>query len=482
MRMDEEAVGSAQQFAVAGGLLVIFASVALAATSSFGSDPSSHDAAVDDVRAEALKQIALSASWQWNEGGTHVSGLHADGGLDVGDLVHFKGADWLAADDGSVGYAEAQTMWGVDGDGFHIRVRPIDATGLYDLSGLRVAYIAAWNDVAEVHANVGTDEQIVAGLRAQIDFAATDEATRERAILSALGADYDDRVHLTAGGPVLLVDTVAHAPGLVIVCLKGVTIAIAPNAVPAHKAIGAALGACPGDTPPGHVVSVPLLSVLGDVTLLEGDVYFDDVDYLAGALAPRWDPYDVVVIGSAAAPQALGQGSFPDGLRQHVADGGLLVVFGGTDEDGWLEQLASAAVATANQQASTPDTQHPVLTWPLAVDWEALGEGQRLSAQRFPDRVWQHVLAEADGVQLALSPMGAYPGLVAATSMRPEGEAGLALATDIFAYYARQDLMLDFGATVPKGIPVSSSAATVWGTDAGGNQVALRVHVLYWRG
>lgn len=442
----EDASAAAFQFSIGGGILMVLVSTGLVATQDLGRDDSAAHGAVEDARSASLLAVALSGSWSWSEGGsqTETGFLAEDGGLKMDAMTLFKGAQWTGLQNHAIDYSEARAEWGVgQAEDFHLRIVPIDSTTIYDLSGLRVAYIAPWQDVGDIHVASGTDEEMLAATRAHVDASMAAAAAHERAVLASLGVDYDNRAHVTASSPAAFVDV---------------------------------------STPAG-VVSVPLVSRLGGLAIRDGDVYLADVDHLHSSLAGRWHEYDVVVIGSGAQHEALAQGSFPAHARQHVDGGGLLVLLGGTQDTTWLEDALGGAAATANQQRSTPDHGHPLLSWPSPFDRHALGSGPPLPAAAVPDAAWQHVLGTSDHVDLAVSQHGSLgDGVAVLTSLQPEGQAGQTFLTNVLGYYARQDTHLDFGQVLPGGIPVSGAQRIMWGSDAGGNQVALRVQLLYWGG
>lgn len=444
MARGEDAVSGAYQFSVGGGILIILISTGLSATQELGADPSSNRAALEDVRSEALLSVALSSSWSWSEGGAATeSGFAAlDGGLKMEAMTMFKGAQWNGAPNEVIDYDEAQQQWGLEpSEDFHLRIVPIDSTTIYDLSGLRVAYVAAWQDIGEIHADFGTGQNMMAEVRAQVDGSMDAVSQEERAILTSLGVDYDDDVRITAAFPAVVADVTVGQ----------------------------------------HVFSFPLAELLSDVTIMEGDVYLADRDYLHGSISGHWDEYDVVVIGSGAASQALAQGDFASHARQHVEGGGLLVLLGGTEDSAWMEDAFEDAQETANQQRQTPDLSHPLLTWPAPANWQDLEEGPALAAATAPDASWQHILGNSTHVDLAVSQQGAIgDGMAILSTLQPEGPAGEQLVLNMLAYYARQDLHLDFGKTLPPDVSVAGSERLMWGTDAGDNQVALRVQLLYW--
>lgn len=430
-------------FAVAMAVMVASVGALMTTTTNLGRDTASTDAADAESSSRGLLDTLLASDWSWQEDDMAVQRLQApDGSIDLASLIAMRGGGDDAQDNGRIDYEELRQVLGVPaGRSFHLRVTPADLEGTApDLSGIRTAYIADWQHLASVTVDLGTDEQMLAEARVAVDTSMDSRTLAEREHLVSIGVDFDDDAHLTMAVPQLLVDT-------------------------------------------GHI-TVPMISRLGDLTLLEGDVYYDDPAYLKNAFPSRIGQYDAIVIGNGVAPAALNDGSILDQLAKHVRQGGLLAALGGTEDTAWVESLVELLEMqpTVNQEVTNPDVAHPILRWPEPVDHAALGEGPVYAHAAFDDDEWQHVLTDGENATLLVSQAGSPgDGIVVLSSLRPgDGPAGEALLRNIFSYYARQDAHLDYGETMPAGMAVGAASRLVYGVDAGDNPIPLRFALRYW--
>ncbi len=445
---DNHAVGASYQFIVAGAILVVFLGVILLSTQQLGTDDGATTATHNDLRSRALLQVASGNSWAWSEGNKSISGGFGNEqqGFPLANMVHFKGAQWTATGGNErFDYAEARTSWGVaEHDDMHLRIVPITSTGLYDLSSLRVAYIGDWKAIATIYAPIGVgDPATMTNTRAELDQRMESNTVTERSIIAGLGADFDNDVHITAAHPTILIDT----------------------------------------TPPLNTSLLPLVSVLSDTSLMEGDVYYDDPDHLGSILKPRLSQYDVVIIGSGVDNNAIKQAQLHKALVNHTTDGGLLIQLGADSSHDWMTELGAAGAETANQGLVSPDVHHPVLEWPFGIAEENFDQSRSFDAAALPDAAFHRVLGTTNDPVLVVSQQGALndgTAFVTSINVTDDTAQGDDLLTNMFAYYARQDLFLEFGPTIPAGEQVSAATRSVWGDDGGGNKVALRMTMYYW--
>lgn len=441
-------MGASFQFIVAGSVLVVVVGVALLSTQQLATDDLEVDAVSNELRSQSLLQVVSGDTWSWSEGTKSIGSGFGNSavGFPVTSMVHLKSAQWDSiTSNEKFDYAEARSTWGMgSGDDMHLRIVPVTSTGMYDLSGLDVAYIGDWNAVGTVYADIAVgDAAIMSNVRAEVDTDMDAATVVERQLLAALGADFDNNVHITAAFPTVLIDT----------------------------------------SPPLNTSLLPLVSVLADTSVMAGDVYLDDPDNLGSILKPRLANYDVVVIGAGVDNNALLQANLDDALVSHVQGGGLLIQLGATSSHSWLQSMASAGNDTANRGLISPDVHHPVLEWPTNVVPEVFDQTSGLNPSHLTPQAFHRILGPATAPTLVVNQQGALAnGTAIVTSMdiTEDQTQGARLLTNMFAYYARQDLFLEFGPSIPEGEQVAAATRTVWGDDGGGNKVALRMTLYFW--
>ncbi|HLE96216.1 MAG TPA: hypothetical protein VI997_02505 [Candidatus Thermoplasmatota archaeon] len=233
-----------------------------------------------------------------------------------------------------------------------------------------------------------------------------------------------------------------------------------------------------------------------------GDVFADDhqeMDSVEDAIdnnppactdAPE---YDMLVVGSNTAHNALVM------IKNEVADfvecGGVLITFGssrsGTE---WLQEVYHVALRDgAGGGIGQPDLTHPLLTVPEKLSWNQYLDSGYVWDIKDGEDIFSHALDGADASELILgvSEQGALDGTVVLTSWTPgaltdpqdDVEAKKLLHNLLSQGY--QMLFLDYGPTIPSGVPVGSSsrlAAVEYTEIAQGPFVELRVLFYVWRG
>ncbi|HVL87510.1 MAG TPA: hypothetical protein VM681_05845 [Candidatus Thermoplasmatota archaeon] len=96
-----------------------------------------------------------------------------------------------------------------------------------------------------------------------------------------------------------------------------------------------------------------------------GDVYPDAKSILNGPFADNLPRYRVLVVGSEVDHNSMTSAQAKLAVMNWVLDGGLLVVFGSSDQQvGWLQPLFQASLATSSGGVGVPDPTHPILNTP----------------------------------------------------------------------------------------------------------------------
>ncbi|HUR70093.1 MAG TPA: fibronectin type III domain-containing protein [Candidatus Thermoplasmatota archaeon] len=110
----------------------------------------------------------------------------------------------------------------------------------------------------------------------------------------------------------------------------------------------------------------------------------DDVRVEQPSLAPRVymsktferPAYDLLVVGSGADHNAFTPNAVKNAIRDYVdLYGGRLLVLGGQQNVQWLDRLFDAGIGSGAGSVSAPDTTHPLLTTPRALDWQGYTPG-----------------------------------------------------------------------------------------------------------
>ncbi|MGB0653236.1 MAG: hypothetical protein ACPGQL_08550 [Thermoplasmatota archaeon] len=458
-KLDQQAIGQVTVLIVAG---VIFAAAA-GTTLVFLDEHSRHttvEGPVTQAEADALAQrLAATAGDGWASGVDSLQrlGLGAPNGsgLDLDHMLLLSGAAYNASANGLLDYAEAEASLGISDRDFHLRVYPIgveDELVSDSLAGLRIGYIGDWDALASVTVSLGTDAAMKAEAEAQLSLDMGAGTANERQILDDLGLDFKDNVHITLATPTVLVDL-------------------------------------------DPLPDLPLLDVLG-VTLVEGDVYPDNKQYLNQVLAGRLSEYDVLFVGSTVDHSSLTSNVVKDAIADWVElEGGTLMVMGSASQNyQWLQPIFQVGTDTVSGGAYAPDLGHPMLHEPYTLDWTGynnFGLGwdikQNGAKAHFDD--FEHVVMEDGEDLLASSGDGVFgDGRVILTTYRPtdimdqmnQTEAGN-FVTNMLLYAAFDHLYLEYGPLVPddRTVAVAVRHSHAWDTDLG--WVPLRMELRLWR-
>lgn len=217
-----------------------------------------------------------------------------------------------------------------------------------------------------------------------------------------------------------------------------------------------------------------------------GDVFRDTKEDTARTLGyppsgtGKIDDFDIVVIGSGVDTSAL-EAQFPEDLRSWVDAGGMLVAFGSPHGPQWLQRSTAWQidyVDAAGNAITTPDPTHPFLHSPDELrfrDYQNLARAYGMDENLFEG--FSHIIVNTIDATtsedfLALSKPGVYGrGTVVLTSFFP---------TDLFAGGSVEDealeakkfvnnllsrryqqIQLDYGPTIPNGLPVESTTRLV---------------------
>lgn len=164
-----------------------------------------------------------------------------------------------------------------------------------------------------------------------------------------------------------------------------------------------------------------------------GDVYPDDNSLLADRFpsvlldaqeAGTLAAYNLVVVGSNVAHNALTSGNVKAPIEKWVKAGGTLIVFGSSSQAvQWMEPLFKSGIVTASGGLSVPDETHPLLTNPNRLDPEAYDDhGTAWDVDQRSRDLFTHVVTGADPNKdiLAVSNPGSFgAGRIILTSWQP---------------------------------------------------------------
>jgi hypothetical protein len=435
----------------------------LLAVKQAGEDTSPTDAAAEQVRADSLANLlTVSQGVGWAAGADHLSrlGLGATNGsgLEQSSIDALKGAFLTGQTNNKVDYSEAQSSLGLDPAGrqqFHVRMYPVGMSAVYNtsLSGLRVGYIADWENLASVTIPVTTPQaSMPAYANTQLNLTMSATTINERQVLRTLGVHFLDRVYIGTK-PSVVVDNPAPIP------------------------------------------DVPLTTLLG-VSAVDGDVYPDDKSYLDDTLAPRLSQYDLIVVGSGVDQSAMTADVVKSGIRDWVQNGGTLVVLGSSSQNyQWLQPLFFTGVATVNGAPTAPDVSHPLLKEPYALDWtryDSHNRGWDIKSQgsgaHYDD--FSHIIVQGGEDVMAVSKDGAFGnGRIILSTYMPREIAGslgideaLHFLENIVLYTDRAHLYLEYGPSAPADTTVAVAVRQSWLWDDRLGQVPVRLEVHTWTG
>lgn len=394
----------------------------------------------------------------WEDGNDSVRrvGLqNSDGaGLDRGQLAALRGGTLEAdASNGFVDYEEAARSLGLDPDSgtqFHIRMYPVGLTTIayeYNMHHMRAGMVGDYNGLTAVTADFYADTQSIADdANARMDVYAEPHTLNERRILEDAGFHFNDEIQISPPGPEAYVDVLGIEEPIT-------------DVVPAHQ--------------------------------LEGDVFPDQKQYLNDVLSTRLSQYDVFFIGTGVDQSALTSAATKHAVRDYVLDGGILIVMGSDDQNlQWLQPIFDAGVTTADGGLFAPDVDHPLLKVPHKLDW---GEYDH------HDLVWDiddkdmdkfnHVVTDGNDPVFAVSSDGAFgDGRLFLTTYRPgeiadiQGFAEAGSFLDNIAVYAeRNDLYLEYGPAIPRGVEVVNAVRMSHIEDELLGAVPVRMEVFTWR-
>ncbi len=460
---ETDAVTQVVSFIVAGAFFLgILGALLIATSDSSEADGTQIQDTQNRLDAEHLADLlAGSTGIGWAGGAdsvTRIGLLHDDGDrLDNNRLSALRGAVYDAdPNNGKIDYEEALDSMGIPNDGsvgFHLRMTPVGLQKQLlaaDLSHIQTAYIGDWPNVAlDYTVPLGTDLDMLTDVRAQIDVQIDILTGQERQIIDNLGLGFDDMIDL-----------------------NNINI----------------------DVDLGLGVTVPIQTVLGDLGLLDGDVYLDQKQYLDSTLNSVLPGYDLLIVGSSVDQSSLTSAIVKQPISDWVVAGGTLMVMGSSAQNfQWLEPLFSVGTTTVNSAPAAPDVSHPILHEPHELDWPSYDnfglawdlkdQGAMASFDKF-----QHIITSDGEDILAVSNEGAFgDGRIFLTSFRPENiadtmdaiEAGNFL-NNLVLYSDRAHLYLDYGPTPPDGAAVSAAVRTSQILDPDLGMVNIRMTVLYW--
>ncbi len=179
------------------------------------------------------------------------------------------------------------------------------------------------------------------------------------------------------------------------------------------------------DIPHDSAAPAPPDPAAGDVYPDVKNVMNNDVPavLLDDADQATLDNYNVVMVGSNVDHQAMTSAAAKQTIREWVYAGGLLIVFGSTEQAvQWLQPIFHSAIETAGGGIATPDENHPVLNVPNDLDYESYEDHDIVwSYTRDQDADhFTHIITEGDDDYLALSDPGQFgEGRVLLASYQP---------------------------------------------------------------
>ena len=467
LRGDEAGTGQVITLMVAGAIFLAAVGTVLVVSQGTVNEPSEAREASKQVEAAGLADILIGSTgigWSSDPDSLQRLGLLASNGsgLDPDSLEALRGAVEDSTNNGKVDYEDAMASLGMDeedGDGFHIRIYPVGLEDLEVPHDLRVAYIADWTPLVTVTISPITpllnSETAAVKANVALNASITDPAkllmqSKERQAVRDLGMVFNDRVYITTGTPVVMVD------------LPLVDRALLST----------------------YVLNVPLL---------EGDVYPDHRDYIRTILkAPRLALYDVIIVGSGVEHNSLLD--IKTEISDWVTGGGTLIVLGSADKStAWLNPLLNVGVDTVNGAPTAPDIAHPLLKEPNELAWtsyDSHDEGWDIqengAVAAYDD--FSHVVIQDGEDVLAVSKEASfgegrvilttyYAGDIAQTISMAEATNFL---ENMVTYADRSSLYLDYGGEVPADQPVALAVRQSWLWDEVYGQVPVRVEVLAW--
>ncbi len=459
-RRDDRGTSSPFTFAVAGVILLAVIGTLLVTTQSGSNNVVGSEEQVRRGDAGSLLDVMMESDGVgWEGGADSVTriGIRAENGsgLDAVRLQAMHGALYDATANGKLDYNESLALLGLDLDGgqrFHLRIAPVGLQAVLteDLSGIRTAYVGDFVNVdTTFDVATGTPDQMAQDARAAVETAAALVVPVERDALIQLGLGFDDRIHLTG---------------------MDIDAGIAP------------------------LPSVPLNTLVAP-SLLVGDVYPDQKQYLDTVLPGRLAEYEVLVIGSNVDHSSLTGNAVKSGVTDWVNGGGTLIVFGSDSQSfQWLEATLGVGIETANGGAYAPDVDHPLLKEPYPLDWPAYNHfdqawgGKTGGGGKNFDATFQHVISGDDGDVLAVSLEGAFgEGRIFLSTFRAADIANeidlqesMNLINNLVVYADRSHLFLDYGPAPPQdqSVAAASRVSHLWDPELG--QVPVRVTILVW--
>lgn len=254
------------------------------------------------------------------------------------------------------------------------------------------------------------------------------------------------------------------------------------------------------DVPHGGLPAPPAAGA-GDVypdikSVMNNDVPFvllDEND------EPTLENYNVLVVGSNVDHQVMTSAAAKQTIRDWVFAGGLLIVFGSTEQAvQWLQPIFHSGIDSAGGGISTPDENHPLLKVPNDLDYESYDTHNitwSYSRDQDADH-FTHIITEGEDDYLALSNPGQFgDGRVLLTSYQPfdltDGQAADCSGSgeDLlncqslrmfhnFITVAYQGLYIDYGPPLPVDRP-HGSAVRLAAVDHPelGQRVAVKIFI-----
>lgn len=462
LRREHDGATAPMSFAIAGAILVTVIGTALVVVQDGGSGQGSRHENTRQQADSILDLFVDSKGAGWESGAdaaTQVGLLNHNGsGLDLSRMQTYKGALYEATLNGKMDYEESLVLLGMDPQGpahFHLRVAPVGLLTVLteDLGRIRTAYVAdTLNFDTAVTVASGTDVEMAGDARLAYSLHLDLLTVQERAAIRELGLGFDDLLHVKDAG--IQVDL-------------------------------------------GLLGTQPIEDAVFDTSVLLGDVFPDQKQYLDNVLHARLDAYEILIIGSNVDHSALTSEHVKSKVTEWVHAGGTLIVFGSDSKSfKWLESTMGVGIETVNGGAFAPDVDHPILREPYALDWPAYdtfeqawgGKNDKSSGGKSFDELFQHVIQDDDGDVLAISRDGAFgAGTVFLTTFRPADIAhhinlreSMNLINNIVVYTDRSYLFLDYGPAPPRDAAVGAAARSSHVWDERYGQVPVRVTVLTW--
>lgn len=183
--------------------------------------------------------------------------------------------------------------------------------------------------------------------------------------------------------------------------------------------------------------------------------------------------YDMVVIGSEVDHSSFTPEDVKDAMRDYVdLHGGRLMILGGQGNIEWLDRLFDVGVSGGSGGVSVPDTTHPLLTLPNALDYTSLVEPTNVYEVTGPDAaLFSTIIGDGEDAQLlAVAREGAWgsgtseDGSVILSSYMPyqlsDDEEIRRFFANSVVYGKFHYLYLEVGPTVPEGETVASVTRT----------------------